>query len=81
MSSQTYKHLEKHLKKDQNFFNAEVINFPSEKKLNKTKIFNLDTQDFWNIKDETNQDQLKAVTGICFMLGLLIIIGLYSNLL
>ena len=81
MSSEIHKYIETSLEKKQNLLNASVINFPSEKKLNKTKIFNLDTQDFWNIKDETNQDQLKAVTGICFMLGLLIIIGLYSNLL
>jgi len=79
MSSEIYKYIETSLEKKQNLLNASVINFPSEKKLNKTKIFNLDTQDFWNIKDETNQDQLKAVTGICFMLGSLIIIGLYSN--
>ena len=29
---------------------------------------------------KSNKDQLKAVTGICFMLGVLTIIGLYSNL-
>ena len=35
---------------------------------------------FWEIGDKSNNDQLKAVTGICFMLGALIVMGLYSNL-
>ena len=80
MSSEIHKYIETSLEKKQNLFNASVINFPSDKKLNKTHIFNIDTLDFWNIGDESNKDQLKAVTGICFMLGVLIIIGLYSNL-
>ena len=46
----------------------------------KNHILNIDTRDFWTIGDESNKDQLKAVTGICFMLGVLTIIGLYSNL-
>ena len=80
MSSEIHKYIETSLEKKQNLFNASVINFPSDKKLNKTHIFNIKTRDFWNIGDESNKDQLKAVTGICFMLGVLTIIGLYSNL-
>ena len=80
MSSEIHKYIETSLEKKQNLFNASVINFPSDKKLNKTDIFNINTANFWNIGDETNKDQLKAVTGICFMLGVLTIIGLYSNL-
>ena len=80
MSSEIHKYIETSLEKKQNLFNASVINFPGEKKLNKTHIFNIGTHDFWNIGDETNKDQLKAGTGICFMLGVLMIIGLYSNL-
>ena len=80
MSSEIHKYIETSLEKKQNLFNASVINFPSDKKLNKTHILNIDTRDFWNIGDESNKDQLKAVTGICFMLGVLTIIGLYSNL-
>ena len=79
MSSEIHKYIETSLEKKQNLFNASVINFPSEKKLNKTHIYNIDTRDFWNIGDESNKDQYKAVTGICFMLGALTIIGLYSN--
>ncbi len=80
MSSEIHKYIETSLEKKQNLFNASVINFPSDKKLNKTDILNINTHDFWNIDDESNKDQLKAVTGICFMLGVLVIIGLYSNL-
>jgi len=80
MSSEIHKYIETSLEKKQNLFNASVINFPSDKKLNKAHIFNIDTRDFWNIGDESNKDQYKAVTGICFMLGVLTIIGLYSNL-
>ena len=79
MSSEIHKYIETSLEKKQNLFNASVINFPSDKKLNKTHVFNIDTRDFWNISDKSNKDQLKAVTGICFMLGVLTIIGLYSN--
>ena len=80
MSSEIHKYIETSLEKKQNLFNASVINFTSDKKLNKNNIIKINSVNFWNIGDETNKDQLKAVTGICFMLGLLIIIGLYSNL-
>tara|TARA_B100000003_G_scaffold20388_1_gene16426 strand:- start:82 stop:327 length:246 start_codon:yes stop_codon:yes gene_type:complete len=80
MSAEIHKYIETSLEKKQNLFNSSVINFPSDKKLNKNDIFNIDTGNFWNIGDKSNKDQLKAVTGICFMLGTLTIIGLYSNL-
>ena len=80
MSAEIHKYIETSLEKKQNLFNSSVINFPSDKKSDNTRIFNIDTRDFWNIGDESNKDQLKAVTGICFMLGALTIIGLYSNL-
>ena len=80
MSSEIHKYIETSLEKKQNLFNSSVINFPSDKKLIKNNIFKINNDDFWNIGDETNKDQLKAVTGICFMLGVLTIIGLYSNL-
>tara|TARA_B100000073_G_scaffold307054_1_gene277101 strand:+ start:209 stop:457 length:249 start_codon:yes stop_codon:yes gene_type:complete len=80
MSSEIHKYIETSLEKKQNLFNASVINFTSDKKLNKNNIIKINSVNFWNIGDETNKDQLKAVTGICFMLGVLTIIGLYSNL-
>tara|TARA_Y100000389_G_C17307520_1_gene436191 strand:+ start:618 stop:863 length:246 start_codon:yes stop_codon:yes gene_type:complete len=80
MSSEIHNYIETALDKQDALFNAKVINFPKEK--NPTKIVSkrLNNQNFWEINDESNDDQLKAVAGICFMLGALIIMGLYSNL-
>ena len=81
MSSEVHKYIEQALEKKENLFNAEVINFPSDKKIidehnSKIKIVKL-----WEINDKSNDDQLKAVVGVCFMFGSLIIMGLYSNFL
>ena len=81
MSSELHKYIETAIDKRQKILNAEVLNFPSEKRLNETKNFTIDTYKFWKINDESNGDQLKAVTGICLMFGALIVMGLYSNLL
>ena len=43
--------------------------------------FKIKKFDHWKISDDSNIDQYKAVTGICFMIGILTILGLYSNLL
>ena len=76
MSAELHKYIEKAIDKNNNLLNSEIINFPNDK--NKTSKFN--SHDFWKINDKSNQDQLKAVTGICFMIGSLIIMGLYSGL-
>ena len=81
MSSELHKYIETAINKKENLLNAEIINFPNEKKLNDSKDFKINERDLWSIRDESNVDQLKAVTGICFMLGTLTILGLYSNLL
>ncbi len=80
MSSELKKYNETSLEKNQNLFNVEVINFPKNK--NNSEITNLKTktQNFWKISDKSNDDQLKAVIGVCFMISVLIIMGLYSNL-
>ena len=80
MSSELHKKLETSSGKTQNLFNAEVLSFPKEKKEIFSKTVNKNTNDFWNIKDISNSDQLKAVTGICLMIGALIVIGLFANL-
>ena len=81
MSSELHKYIETAINKKQKILNAEVLNFPREKRLSETKNFTVDTYKFWKINDESNGDQLKAVTGICLMFGALIVMGLYSNLL
>jgi hypothetical protein len=80
MNTEVHKYIEEALEKNQNLFDAEVINFPKEKKLQKIKAFKTDVNIFWKINDEANDDQLKAVIGLCFMFGALIVIGLCSNL-
>ncbi len=81
MSSEVYKYIEERLEKNQNLFDAEVINFPKDKKIENTKDFKIITENVWSISDKSNDDQRKAVTGFCFMVAVLIVTGLYSNLL
>ena len=79
MSSELHKYIETAIEK-KSVYNAEVINFPKEKQENVSEKFKIDNFNFWRIKDKSNKDQLKAVTGICFMLAALVIMGIYSNL-
>ena len=78
MSSELHKYIENAIEKKANLFNAEVLDFPVDKK--KLKNSELDKKDFWKINEQANNDQFKAVTGICFMLGFLLIMGLFANL-
>ena len=78
MSSEIHKYIETAIEKN---LNAEVINFPQEKKIKEITNLNKSNYYVWKINDKSNDDQLKAVTGICLMLGALIVMGLYSNLL
>ena len=79
MSSELHKYIETALEKKQRLFNSEVVNFPNKKK-NISENLNLKRNDHWSINDNTDDDQLKAVTGICFMFGALFLIGLFANL-
>ena len=80
MSSELHKYIETAIEKKENLLNAEVINFPTEKKDDELKNLKINTNGIWKISDKTNEDQLRAVTGICFMFITLFLIGLYSNL-
>ena len=77
MSSEVQKYIETALEKRKDLFEAEVLDFPNHKRL--------DDFDSWQLYDKSDLnedgDQLKAVTGICFTFSILIILGLYSNLL
>ena len=79
MSSELHKQVNNLKEKELNLFNAQVINFPKEKEIKQNQTLRPDI--VWEIGDKSNTDQLKAVTGICFMLGVLVLIGLFSNLL
>ena len=81
MSSEVHKYIEDRLEKNANLFNAEVINFPNDAKMDGVKISKAKIDKFWKINDPANNDQLSAVVGICFMFGALILMGLYSSFL
>ena len=80
MSSEIHKHIEEALDKKENLFNARVINFPNEVKIDNSNNSKIKDNNFWRISDKSNGDQLKAVIGICFMFGTLIMMALYSTL-
>ena len=80
MSSEVHKYIEEALKKNENLFNAEVINFPNDKKLDQLEEFKTKEHSYWKITDKSNDDQLRAIIGVCFMFGSLIVMGLYSSL-
>ena len=80
MSSEVHKYTEKTLEKNENLFNAELLNFPNDKNINKIKNLKAETQNIRKINDKSNDDQLRAIVGLCFMFGVLIVMGLYSTL-
>ena len=81
MSSEIHQYIETTIDRKKNLLNAEIIDFPTDyEKNNKTNLV-LNSNTFWKITDKSNNDQLKAVTGICFVLAILTIAGLYSNFL
>ena len=84
MSLGIHKQIEQSSKKNINLFNAEVIDFPKEKKKDIPKYFETANNNIWKLYDKSNtnedRDQLKAVIGICLTFGSLFLMGLYSNL-
>ena len=80
MSSELHKYIENAIDKKRNLFNGEILDFPNYKKKNSSKKIELNNKNYWNINDNSNNDQQKAVTGICLMFGFLLVIGLIANL-
>ena len=81
MSSEIHQYIETAIDRKKNLLNTKIIDFPIDyEKNNKTNLV-LNSNTFWKITDKSNNDQLKAVTGICFILAILTIAGLYSNFL
>ena len=81
MSSEIHKYIETAIDNKKNLLNAEIIDFPNDYEKNNKRNLVLNPNTFWKITDKSNNDQLKAVTGICFVLAILTIAGLYSNFL
>ena len=79
MSLEIHKYIETAIDKKTNLFDAEVLDFPVNKK-ELIKNFELDKKNYWKINDSSNNDQLKAVTGICLVFCFLLTMGLLANL-
>ena len=78
MSSEIHKYIETAIDRKKNLLNAEIIDFPNDYEKNNKKNLVLNSNTFWKITDKSNNDQLKAVNGICFILTILTVTGLYS---
>ena len=81
MSSEIHRYIETAIDSRKNLLNAEIIDFPNDYEKNNKRNLVLNSNTFWKITDKSNNDQLKAVTGVCFVLAILTIAGLYSNFL
>ena len=85
MSSEVRQYIIEDASKKSEIFSAQLLKLPIKKKILKSMTTNLDKCAYWKLYDKTNihedSDQLKAVTGICLVLGVFSIIGLYSSLL
>ena len=85
MSSEVRKYIIEDASKKSENFSAQLLKLPIKKKILKSKTTNQDKFTYWKLYDKTNihedGDQLKAVTGICLVLGVFSFIGLYSSLL
>ena len=85
MSSEVRQYIIEDASKKSENFSAQLLKLPIKKKILKSKTTNLDKFAYWKLYDKTNihedGDQLKAVTGICLVLGIFSFIGLYSSLL
>ena len=84
MSSEVHKYIEEALENNKNLIDAEVINFPYDKKIDASINLKLNNIKSWKLYDKSDikedGDQFKAVLGVCFMFFTLIVMGLYSNL-
>ena len=60
MSSELNKYIENAVEKKIKLINAEVLDFPIDKK-KISRNFELNTKNYWKINDNSNSDQLKAV--------------------
>ena len=85
MSSEVRQYIIEDASKKSEIFSAQLLKLPIKKKILKSKTTHLDKCVYWKLYDKTNihedGDQLKAVTGICLVLGIFSFVGIYSSLL
>ena len=83
MSSEVRQYIIEDASKKSEIFSAQLLKLPIKKKILKSKTTNQDKCAYWKLYDKTNihedGDQLKAVTGICLIVSVFSLIGLYSS--
>ena len=83
MSSEVRQYIIEDASKKSEIFSAQLLKLPIKKKILKSKTTNPDKCTYWKLYDKTNihedGDQLKAVTGICLIVSVFSLIGLYSS--
>ena len=83
MSSEVRQYIIEDASKNSEIFSAQLLEFPIKKKKLNSKTTNLDECGYWKLYDRRsiheNGDQLKAVSGICLIVGVFSLIGLYSS--
>ena len=83
MSSEVRQYIIEDASKKSEIFSAQLLKLPIKKKILKSKTTNLDKCAYWKLYDKTNihedGDQLKAVTGVCLIVSVFSLIGLYSS--
>ena len=83
MSSEVRQYIIEDASKKSEIFSAQLLKLPIKKKILKSKTTYLDKSSYWKLYDKKNihedGDQLKAVTGICLVVSLFSLIGLYSS--
>ena len=83
MSSEVRQYIIEDASKKSEIFSAQLLKLPIKKKILKSKTTDLDKCTYWKLYDKTNihedGDQLKAVTGICLIVSVFSLIGLYSS--
>ena len=83
MSSEVRQYIIEDASKKSEIFSAQLLKLPIKKKILKSKNANLDKCAYWKLYDKTNihedGDQLKAVTGVCLIVSVFSLIGLYSS--
>ena len=83
MSSEIRQYIIEDTSKNSEIFSAQLLKFPLKKKNLNSKTPNLDECGYWKLYDKRDihedRDQLKAVTGICLIVSVFSLIGLYSS--
>ena len=83
MSSEVQQYIIEDTSQKSEIFSAQLLKLPVKKEILKSKSTNLDGCAYWKLYDKSNihedGDQLKAVIGVCLVLSVFSLIGLYSS--